>query len=103
MGRKVGDAEETLQKESARERIFAARPSVCCNIYGLHTSEFLKTQAAELTITRVDGTPNGLAVDVHVENLGSANGNRTRIASSDLVRSSRNWLILRGCRSAFSA
>jgi hypothetical protein len=34
------------------------------------TSEFLKTQAAKVTITRVDATPNGLAVDVHVENLG---------------------------------
>jgi hypothetical protein len=30
----------------------------------------LKTQAAKVTITRVDATPNGLAVDVHVENLG---------------------------------
>jgi hypothetical protein len=34
------------------------------------TTEFLKTQAAKVTITRVDATPNGLAVDVHVENLG---------------------------------
>jgi hypothetical protein len=34
------------------------------------TSEFLKTQAAKVTITRVDATPDGLAVDVHVENLG---------------------------------
>jgi len=34
------------------------------------TSEFLKTQAAKVTITRVDATSNGLAVDVHVENLG---------------------------------
>ena len=34
------------------------------------TAEFLKTQAAKVTITRVDATPNGLAVDVHVENLG---------------------------------
>src|SRR5260370_41318619 len=34
------------------------------------TAEFLKTQAAKVTIPRVDATPNGLAVDVHVENLG---------------------------------
>src|SRR5882724_5174106 len=34
------------------------------------TTEFLKTQAAKVTITRLDATPNGLAVDVHVENLG---------------------------------
>jgi hypothetical protein len=34
------------------------------------TAEFLKTQAAKVTITRVDATANGLAVDVHVENLG---------------------------------
>jgi hypothetical protein len=34
------------------------------------TAEFLKTQAAKVTITRVDPTPNGFAVDVHVENLG---------------------------------
>jgi hypothetical protein len=34
------------------------------------TAEFLKTQAAKVTITRMDATPNGLAVDVHVENLG---------------------------------
>ena len=34
------------------------------------TTEFLKTQAAKVTITRMDATPNGLAVDVHVENLG---------------------------------
>src|ERR1700730_9984297 len=34
------------------------------------TAEFLKTQAAKVTITRVDATPSGLAVDVHVENLG---------------------------------
>jgi len=30
----------------------------------------LKTQAAKVTIARVDTMPNGLAVDVHVENLG---------------------------------
>jgi len=34
------------------------------------TAEFLKTQAAKVTITRVDATSNGLEVDVHVENLG---------------------------------
>src|ERR1700682_4799575 len=34
------------------------------------TTEFLKTQAAKEKITRVDAMPNGLAVDVHVENLG---------------------------------
>ena len=34
------------------------------------TAEFLKTQAAKVTIRQVDATPNGLAVDVHVENLG---------------------------------
>jgi len=34
------------------------------------TSEFLQTEAAKVTITRVDTMPNGLAVDVHVENLG---------------------------------
>jgi hypothetical protein len=34
------------------------------------TAEFLKTQAAKVTITRVDATPNRLAADVHVENLG---------------------------------
>jgi hypothetical protein len=34
------------------------------------TAEFLKTQAAKVTITNVDATTNGLAVDVHVENLG---------------------------------
>jgi hypothetical protein len=34
------------------------------------TAEFLKMQAARVTITRVDATPSGLAVDVHVENLG---------------------------------
>jgi hypothetical protein len=34
------------------------------------TTAFLKTQAAKVTITRVDATPNGLSVDVHVENLG---------------------------------
>src|SRR5258708_40216684 len=33
------------------------------------TAEFLKTQAAKVTITRVDATANGLAVDVHIENL----------------------------------
>src|SRR5258705_10471385 len=34
------------------------------------TTEFLQTEAAKVTITRVDTMPNGLAVDVHVENLG---------------------------------
>jgi hypothetical protein len=34
------------------------------------TAEFLKTQAAKVTITNVDATSNGLAVGVHVENLG---------------------------------
>jgi hypothetical protein len=34
------------------------------------TTEFLKTQAAKVTIRRVDTTSNGIAVDVHVENLG---------------------------------
>ena len=34
------------------------------------TTEFLRTQAAKVTISRVDATPNGLVVDVHVENLG---------------------------------
>jgi hypothetical protein len=34
------------------------------------TSEFLKTQAAKVTINMADVTGNGLAVDVHVENLG---------------------------------
>jgi hypothetical protein len=34
------------------------------------TTEFLKTQAAKVTITRMDATPDGLEVDVHVENLG---------------------------------
>ena len=34
------------------------------------TSEFLRTQAAKVLITRVDATRNRLAVDVHVENLG---------------------------------
>ncbi len=34
------------------------------------TAEFLETQAAKVTISRVDATPNGVAVDVHVENLG---------------------------------
>jgi len=34
------------------------------------TTEFLKTQAAKVTITRMDATPNRLAIDVHVENLG---------------------------------
>src|SRR5260370_41129764 len=34
------------------------------------TTEFLKTQAAKVTIGHVDATANGLAVNVHVENLG---------------------------------
>lgn len=34
------------------------------------TTEFLKTQAAKVAITRMDATPNRLTVDVHVENLG---------------------------------
>jgi hypothetical protein len=34
------------------------------------TAEFLKTQAAKVTITHVDATSNGLDVGVHVENLG---------------------------------
>jgi hypothetical protein len=34
------------------------------------TAEFLRTQAAKVTITRVDATSKGLEVDVHVENLG---------------------------------
>ena len=34
------------------------------------TSEFLQTQAAKVTITQVSSTPKGIAVDVHVENLG---------------------------------
>src|ERR1700722_8863183 len=34
------------------------------------TAEFLKTQAAKGAVTREETTPNGLAVDVHVENLG---------------------------------
>src|SRR5258708_1310541 len=34
------------------------------------TTEFLKTQAAKVAIIRMDATPNGLTVDVHVENLG---------------------------------
>jgi cytochrome c551/c552 len=34
------------------------------------TAEFLKTQAAKVTITHVDPTPNGIEVNVHVENLG---------------------------------
>jgi len=34
------------------------------------TAEFLKTQAAKVTITGIDSTPNRLSVAVHVENLG---------------------------------
>jgi hypothetical protein len=34
------------------------------------TTEFLRTEAAKVTITRVDAMPNRLVVDVHVENLG---------------------------------
>ncbi|MDP9159607.1 MAG: hypothetical protein M3O09_05185 [Acidobacteriota bacterium] len=34
------------------------------------TSEFMKTQAAKVTISQIVSTSNGLAVDVHVENLG---------------------------------
>jgi hypothetical protein len=34
------------------------------------TTEFLKTQAAKVTIGSVDRTAGGVAVDVHVENLG---------------------------------
>ena len=34
------------------------------------TAEFLKTQAAKVTIGSVDRTANGVAVEVHVENLG---------------------------------
>jgi hypothetical protein len=34
------------------------------------TDEFLKTQAAKVTITRVDATSDGLSAEVHVENLG---------------------------------
>ena len=34
------------------------------------TTAFLKTQAAKVTISRLASTPSGLAVDVHVENLG---------------------------------
>ena len=34
------------------------------------TTEFLKTQAAKVTIGNIDRTTNGVAVEVHVENLG---------------------------------
>ncbi len=34
------------------------------------TTEFLKTQAAKVTIGSIDRTANGVAVEVHVENLG---------------------------------
>jgi hypothetical protein len=34
------------------------------------TTEFLKTQAAKVTIGSIDRTGDGVAVDVHVENLG---------------------------------
>ncbi len=34
------------------------------------TEEFLKTQAAKVTIGSVDRTADGVAVEVHVENLG---------------------------------
>jgi hypothetical protein len=34
------------------------------------TTEFLKTQAAKVTIGNIDRTANGVAVEVHVENLG---------------------------------
>jgi hypothetical protein len=34
------------------------------------TAEFLKTQAAKVTIGTIEPTPNGLAVEVHVENFG---------------------------------
>ena len=34
------------------------------------TAEFLRTQAARVTIPSIQQTPNGIAVDVHVENYG---------------------------------
>src|SRR6202042_606337 len=34
------------------------------------TAEFLKTQAAKVTIGAIDRTADGVAVEVHVENLG---------------------------------
>src|SRR5438445_7565087 len=55
------DHRDELATEALPEEIDAAMK---------RTAEFLKTQAAKVTITRVDATPNRLAVDVHVENLG---------------------------------
>ena len=55
------DHREELATEALPEEMDAAMK---------RTSEFLKTQAAKVTITRVDASPDGLAVDVHVENLG---------------------------------
>ena len=49
------------------------------------TTEFLKTQAAKVTIGSIDRTADGVAVEVHVENLG---GHKLPTA----YRSRRAWL-----------
>jgi hypothetical protein len=53
-----------------RDELATAAPPEEMDAAMKRTTEFLQTQAAKVTITRVDATANGLAVDVHVENLG---------------------------------
>jgi len=61
MERVLQDHRDELATEALPEEMDAAMK---------RTQEFLKTQAARVTITRVDAAPNALVLDVHVENLG---------------------------------
>ena len=52
-----------------RDELATAAPPEEMDAAMKRTSEFLKTHAAKVTITRIDATPNRLAAYVHVENL----------------------------------
>jgi len=60
--------EGMLQDHRDELATFAERAVVDAQIK--RTSEFVQNQSAKLTVSPVQTTPHGIAVDVHVENLG---------------------------------
>ncbi len=55
--------------QAHRDELATAAPPEELDAAMKRTAEFLKTQAAKVTIRRIATTASGLAVDVHVENL----------------------------------
>lgn len=53
-----------------RDELHTAAPPEEMDAAMKRTAEFLRTQAAKLTIPSIEQTANGIAVDVHVENYG---------------------------------